>query len=53
MPRYFDNTLTETGDPNDTYLLRDGEDFGQWRIRVWQPSSLRIYVFRPICPAHF
>ena len=33
--------------------LRQGEDFGQWRLRVVRPSPRYGFEFRPICPAHY
>ena len=33
--------------------LRHGEDFGPWRIRVFQRSSRYLFELRAICPAHY
>lgn len=33
--------------------LRQGEDFGLWRLRAVLISSRYIFEFRCICPAHY
>ena len=33
--------------------LREGEDFGQWRLQAFQQSGQYVFTIHTICPLHY